>query len=152
HRNGGGGSAYVHLPYDTPLNETRSLGVRPSQGTFGLHDARIIAPGDPFRSALYFRMAKLGPGHMPHIGTSVVDQRGLALIHDWIRQLPQRPDDQLLIDRLVGLSQDELQNKNAARLAERGRLIHDLLANSSRGPRLAPTFPPNPPPGSDRPA
>jgi putative heme-binding domain-containing protein len=137
HRNGGGGSAYVHLPYDIPLNETRSLGVRPSQGTFGIHDARIIAPGDPFRSVLYFRMAKLGPGHMPHIGTSVVDQRGLSLIHDWIRQLPPRLDDQMLIDRLAGLDQDELEKKNPQRLAERQQLIDELLGNSSRATLLA---------------
>jgi uncharacterized repeat protein (TIGR03806 family) len=140
HRNGGGGSAYVHLLYDTPLNETRSLGIRPSQGTFGLHDARIIAPGDPFRSVLYFRMAKLGPGHMPHIGTSIVDPRGLALIHDWIRQLPPRPDDQLLIDRLAGLNRDELEKKNPQRLAERQKLIDDLLGNSSRASLLALTL------------
>src|SRR5205823_5868288 len=114
-----------------------ALGVRPAQGTFGIHDAKIIAPGDPFRSVLYFRMAKLGPGHMPHIGTSVVDQRGLALIHDWIRQLPPRLDDQLLIDRLAGLNQDELEKKNDARLSERARLIDDLLANSSRATLLA---------------
>ncbi|MGE5193179.1 MAG: c-type cytochrome, partial [Deltaproteobacteria bacterium] len=137
HRDGGGGSAYVHLPYDLPLNQTRSLGVRPSQGTFGIHDAKIIAPGDPFRSVLYFRMAKLGPGHMPHIGTSAVDQRGLSLIHDWIRQLPPRLDDQMLIDRLARLNQDELEKKNPQRLAERQRLIDELLGDSSRATLLS---------------
>src|ERR1700687_2460883 len=74
----------------TPLAETRVLCTRHSQGTFGIHDAKIVAPGDPFGSVLYFRMAKLGPGHMPYIGSSVIDQRGLELIHDWIRQLPAR--------------------------------------------------------------
>ena len=71
HRNGGGGSAYCPSACTIwPLHETRSVGMRPSQGTFGIHDAKIIAPGDPFRSVLYFRMAKLGPGHMPHIGSA----------------------------------------------------------------------------------
>jgi putative heme-binding domain-containing protein len=137
HRNGGGGSAYVHLPYDVALHETRSLGVRPSQGTFGIHDAKIVAPGDPFRSVLYFRMAKLGPGHMPHIGTSVIDERGLELIHDWIRQLPPRLEDQLLIDRLAGLNQNELAKRDGERLAERQKLIDELLGSSSRATLLS---------------
>src|SRR5262249_16040239 len=101
HRNGGGGSAYCHLLFDLPLNETRSVGIRPTQGTFGIHDAKIVAPGDPFRSVLYFRMAKLGPGHMPHIGSGVVDQQGLDVIHDWILQLPTHVDDQLLVAKLA---------------------------------------------------
>ncbi|MCY2965121.1 MAG: PQQ-dependent sugar dehydrogenase, partial [Planctomycetota bacterium] len=103
HRNGGGGSAYVHLVQDLPLSETRTIGVRPAQGTFGIHDAQVIAPGDPYRSTLYFRMAKLGPGHMPHIGSTVVDPKGLELIHDWIQQLPNRPADILALDKLIGL-------------------------------------------------
>jgi uncharacterized repeat protein (TIGR03806 family) len=137
HKNGGGGSAYVHLPYELPLAETRALGVRPSQGTFGIHDAKIIAPGDPFRSVLYFRMAKLGPGHMPYIGTSVVDPRGLELVHDWIEQLPARRDDEVLVERLAGLSQTDPANQDHQRLAERARLIDELLANSGRAARLA---------------
>src|SRR5207245_148450 len=131
HRNGGGGSAYVHFLYDLPLEETRSLGVRPSQGTFGIHDAKIIAPGDPFRSVLYFRMAKLGPGHMPHIGTSVVDPAGLALIHDWIRQLQTRPEDQQLLDRLAALGEAN-PARDAEETNQRARLIGELLADSSR--------------------
>ena len=137
HKNGGGGSAYVHLPQDLPLAETKSVGVRPSQGTFGIHDARIIAPGDPFRSVLYFRMAKLGSGHMPHIGAAVVDLPGLELIHDWIRQLPVNVEDDLLVGRLAGLNQTELADKNEQRLAERTRLITELLSNSSRAAVLA---------------
>lgn len=92
HRANGGGSAYVHLSYDLPLAEGKLLAVRPSQGTLGIPHAQVAAPGDPFRSVLYLRMAKLGPGHMPHIGSSIVDQRGLELIHDWIRSLPRPPE------------------------------------------------------------
>jgi putative heme-binding domain-containing protein len=132
HRNGGGGSAYVHLLYELPLTETRALGTRPSQGTFGIHDAKIIAPGDPFGSVLYFRMAKLGPGHMPYIGSSVIDQRGLDVIHDWIRQLPPRPADQLLLDKLATTDEAELARKNDEGVDERSRLIDELLTNSNR--------------------
>ncbi len=137
HRNGGGGSAYVHLLYDLPLAETRALGTRPTQGTFGIHDAKIIAPGDPFGSALYFRMAKLGPGHMPYIGSSVIDQRGLDVIHDWIRQLPARPADQALLERLAALDDAEPARRNEEGLEERSRLIDDLLSTSNRAALLS---------------
>ncbi len=128
HRMGGGGSAYVRLPYDESLQDTKALGARPTQGTFGIHDPKIIAPGDPLHSVLYFRMAKLGPGHMPHIGSAIVDQRGLEVVHDWIRQLGPRLDEQFLVDKLVrldevpALARDEqetprLQTQQAKRVA-----------------------------------
>ncbi|HEY2253645.1 MAG TPA: PQQ-dependent sugar dehydrogenase, partial [Planctomycetaceae bacterium] len=137
HRNGGGGSAYVHLLYDLPLAETRVLGTRPSQGTFGIYEAKIVSPGDPFGSVLYFRMAKLGPGHMPYIGSSVVDQRGLELIHDWIRQLPARPGDQSLLEKLTELDEAELSRQKEAGIKERSRLIDELLTNSNRAALLS---------------
>ena len=87
HRNGGGGSAYIELQTDKPLDKTGALDVRPTQGTFGIQNARIIAPSDPLRSVLYYRMSKLGRGRMPHIGSEIVDEPGARLIHDWIRQL-----------------------------------------------------------------
>jgi putative heme-binding domain-containing protein len=136
HRDGGGGSAYVHLPYDLPLESTRALGVRPSQGTFGIHDAKIIAPGDPYRSALYFRMAKLGPGHMPYIGSSIVDPRGLELIHDWVKQLPARPADQSLVERLVALDETAAGRPDQEQRAGAKQFIDDLLAESSRAAML----------------
>ena len=87
HRNGGGGSAYIELQAEKPLDKTGAFDVRPTQGTFGIQNARILAPSDPLRSVLYYRMSKLGRGRMPHIGSEVVDERGARLIHDWIRQL-----------------------------------------------------------------
>ncbi len=55
----------------------------------------MISPGDPYRSVLYYRMATLGKGHMPHIGSQQVDWFGLRLIHDWIASLPPKsqPDE-----------------------------------------------------------
>jgi len=88
HRRGGGGSAFFDVQYDFPLAKTSLLGTRPTQGTFGIHDAEIVAPGDPFRSVLYYRMAKLGHGRMPQFGSQVVDPQGIKLIHDWIASLP----------------------------------------------------------------
>jgi putative heme-binding domain-containing protein len=119
HRFNGGGSSYIYLQHDLPLKETRTVGVRPVQGTFGIHEAQLITPGDPYRSVLYFRLAKTGPGHMPHLGAKIVDEQALGVVHDWIRQLPPNLDDQVKIDRLIEL--DEPTNV-AREQADRARL------------------------------
>jgi putative heme-binding domain-containing protein len=100
HQPGAGGTAEIDLRFDTTIGETKTLGIRPLQGTFGILDAHILSPGDPFRSVLYYRTAKLGRGRMPLVGSAVVDEAGLRLLHDWIRQLPVRVDEVAIIDRL----------------------------------------------------
>src|SRR5207244_6283553 len=100
HQFGAGGTADIELRRDVPLDRMKTLEVRPVQGTFEIPGAQILAPGDPYRSVLYYRMAKLGPGRMPHIGSEVVDEQGLRLIHDWVRQLPARKDERVSVERL----------------------------------------------------
>jgi putative heme-binding domain-containing protein len=56
-------------------------------GTFGMQNAKIITPGDPYRSVLMYRMSKLGYSRMPYIGSQAVDSQGVALIAEWIRSL-----------------------------------------------------------------
>lgn len=135
HRFNGGGSSYLFLQYNLPMRETSTIGARPTQGTFGIHDARILAPGDPYRSVLYFRMAKIGPGHMPHLGAKAVDERGLALVHDWIKQLPARPDDELILKRLLELGESREQ-----RSQDLARLVRELLSTPSRALLLVEKF------------
>ncbi len=84
---GGGGQVVLELDYAKPLKETGILNVRPKQGDFGLEDARLIAPGAPERSVLYYRMAKFGRGRMPHLGSEMPDFHGLGLIGNWIADL-----------------------------------------------------------------
>jgi putative heme-binding domain-containing protein len=127
HRFGAGGSVDLELKYDTPLDRMKILEVRPVQGTFEMPNAQILAPGDPYRSALYYRMAKLGRGRMPHIGSEVVDERGLRLVNDWIRQLPIRQDERLLVERLRDLD----------KAADRASTIDRLLASTSSAFLLA---------------
>ena len=93
HRRGGGGSSFFDVNYDHALEKTSLLGTRPTQGTFGIHGAQIVAPGDPYRSILYYRISKLGHGRMPQFGSQVVDPRGTLLIHDWIAGLPPNSED-----------------------------------------------------------
>jgi len=84
-----GSSVLSKMHYDLPLDKTDMVGVRPTQGTFGIHAAQVIAAGDPFRSVLLYRMAKLGGGRMPHIGSTEVDSAGVELICEWVRQMPR---------------------------------------------------------------
>ena len=91
HQFGAGGSANIFLSASTSLDKTKVLGARPMQGGFGIDDARIVAPGDPEGSVLYYRMAKLGGGRMPRIGSTLVDEAGVALVRDWIAGLPRPP-------------------------------------------------------------
>jgi putative heme-binding domain-containing protein len=87
HRRGGGGTAAMDIRFEFSLKQSNLLGARPTQGTFGMLAARVMAPAAPYRSVLLYRMAKLGRGRMPHFGSQVVDRPGLQLIHDWIASL-----------------------------------------------------------------
>ena len=122
HRFGAGGTADIELRYGIALESTRALEVRPVQGTFGIAGAQILAPGDPYRSVLYYRMAKLGRGRMPHLGSEIVDERGLRLMHDWIRRLPIHKDERLLLARLRELDEPTIlagERANRQRRLER---------------------------------
>ena len=88
HRENAGSAVLSKMPFDLPLDKTTMIGVRPTQGTFGIHAAQVISPGDPFRSVLLYRMSKLGGGRMPHIGSTEVDREGVELIYNWISKLP----------------------------------------------------------------
>ena len=88
HHPGGNAIVSFYLRRDLPfasLNTNKGTGI----GTFGMQDAKIIVPGDPYRSVLFYRMSKLGYARMPYIGSQAVDSRGVALIDDWIRSLPR---------------------------------------------------------------
>lgn len=90
---GGGGQVVLELDFSKPLKETGILDVPPKQGDFGIPDARIVAPGDPYRSVLYFRMMKFGRGRMPHLGSEWPDLPGTSMVAHWIRSLGGREPD-----------------------------------------------------------
>jgi putative heme-binding domain-containing protein len=129
HQFGAGGTADLDLRFNTALDRTKTREVRPVQGTFEIAGAHIISPGDPYRSVLYYRLAKTGPGHMPHLGSEIVDKQGLRLIHDWIGQLAPRNIQPGPIEKLISLDD--------GRAAERATIIQQLLSSTSDGLRLA---------------
>jgi putative heme-binding domain-containing protein len=90
HQNGAGGTATIDLRAEINLNAAKALDVTPVQGSFQIADGKLLAAGDPYRSVLYYRIAKNGPGRMPHIGSEIVDARGIEAVHDWIQKLPAK--------------------------------------------------------------
>ncbi len=87
HQNGAGGTATIWLSDDLPVGKMNLVGAKPGQGAFGISDARLIRPGDPEGSVLLYRVAKLGGGRMPRLGSNSVDERGVALLGDWIASM-----------------------------------------------------------------
>jgi putative heme-binding domain-containing protein len=120
--------------------------VRPSQGTFGIHAAQIIAPGDPFRSALLYRMSKLGGGRMPHIGSSEVDREGVELIYNWIRNMSPSTGKEItanevgssrIASELRTLESAQLENLRAAKSPSRqSEIVASLLASTTGAMQL----------------
>ncbi len=92
HRFGAGGAAALRLNWEEAPEQLRIFDVPPTRGDYGLAGARIVAPGDPWRSVLLYRMATEGAGRMPHIGSRLVDDSALALVRDWVRSLPTGAD------------------------------------------------------------
>lgn len=86
HHQGGNAIISFYLRKDLPFEQLKTdkgTGI----GTFGMRNAKIIVPGDPYRSVLMYRMTKLGYSHMPYIGSDLVDSQGVALIAAWVRSL-----------------------------------------------------------------
>ena len=141
HRMHSGGAVLSLMHYDVPLDKTNMVGMRPSQGTFGIYAAQVIAPRDPFRSIMLYRMAKLGGGRMPHIGSLEVDRDGVELISQWIEQMPTEsaPD---VVSHESAARQRTAQTAALARLresntlAEQSELIEGLLSSPSGALRL----------------
>jgi len=133
HRFNGGGSSYIYLQHNLPLEKTKLVGIRPTQGSFGIPNAQIVAPGEPHRSALYFRLMKTGPGHMPHLGAKLVDERGAKLIHDWIAQMPRDADAAAKIERLAKLDEaTSLESERTERRRNEWQIARRLARQNQR--------------------
>ena len=72
--------------FDTADAAMNAINALPTQGTLGLANARIIAPGAKESSVLWERMRRPDPNtvRMPPIGTHRIDQVGVDLIGEWI--------------------------------------------------------------------
>lgn len=143
HSEHGGGSVPLRLHANFDDADMRAVDARPVRGDFGLPDARIVKPGDPWSSTLYFRMAKFGRDRMPHLGADQPDEAGLRLIERWIAGLgkaavapPERPLDDpraaLVMARKLG--RGELKgDARAAVLAEAAKLPTGVVRDLYEG-------------------
>ena len=116
HRISGGSSVNFYLNIETPTDKMELAGTAPTKGHFNLDNPALIQPGYPYSSALYFRTASTGIGHMPMLGNKTIDKEGLKVVHDWIasmkrsayRDVPQTltsPSDALQFAHLLDTNQ-----------------------------------------------
>ncbi len=127
---GGGGSVDLRLQFPTPVAEMKAVGVHPTRGDFGLPEACIIKPGDPYASTLFFRMSKFGRDRMPHIGSERPDEAGLKLIGDWITDMgggaaapDDGPPDRILSDPRSALAAVRRVGRGEMKPGERDALL-----------------------------
>ncbi len=137
HQFGGAGSAEFDIRFEKSIEETKCIDGRPIKGSFQIDHAKLISPGDPFRSMLYYRMAKSGSGRMPHIGSERVDTAGASLIRHWIQSMPQDPAQRKAMDTITSpssnVSDDDRKNATIALLAtqEGSQRIANALAEDA---------------------
>ena len=139
----GGGTVSLRLQFSVPKAEMKAISVRPARGDFGLPDALIIKPGEPWSSTLYYRMAKFGRDRMPHIGADWPDEAGLQLIEDWITgmaggpkkvdPLPMGSPEELLADPKSAMQAARRVGRGVMKSAERNALLA-AAAKLSAGP------------------
>jgi uncharacterized repeat protein (TIGR03806 family) len=138
----GGGNARMELEFTTLRDKMGVIGVVPLQGKFEIPEAELIAPGDPFRSVMLYRISKLGGGRMPQVGSSVVDRAAVKLFHDWIVSLPTRDDKNPARSHLAEQRKREEQSLASLKSASSLPPTHDpaldhLLGSTSGSMRLA---------------
>lgn len=92
HQFGGNGSAAFDVRWTLNLEDMKCVNVKPMKGDCGLQEPHLVSAGSPERSTLFSRIAKQGPGRMPHIGAEQVDPKGIQLVSQWIRSLPSDPE------------------------------------------------------------
>jgi uncharacterized repeat protein (TIGR03806 family) len=85
----GGTVAYFDARYDTPLVK-QELIDGPVLIDQGIDRPRAISPHDIWRSIVFMRVNTVDEIKMPPIARETIDQKGVALLRDWIMSLPGR--------------------------------------------------------------
>jgi uncharacterized repeat protein (TIGR03806 family) len=82
--------AYFDARYDTPLDEQNLI-----KGSVlideRIDNPHIIAPNDIWRSILYMRVDTVEAFKMPPVARNTIDERGMALLRQWIDSMPGPP-------------------------------------------------------------
>jgi uncharacterized repeat protein (TIGR03806 family) len=91
HRPNGPGLGDMDLRFGTAFADTKTCNVDPVAGDTGVAGAKRVVPGDPSKSLVSLRPHSPLANRMPPLGTSIVDDKGLTAIDDWIRGLTGCP-------------------------------------------------------------
>jgi hypothetical protein len=83
----GGGNAEFKLHLGLDLKDLGIVNTAPVHGNFKIDGAKLLVPGQPEKSIILERMKMTTLGRMPHIGSRVVDDQAVQLVHDWIKGL-----------------------------------------------------------------
>ncbi len=126
HQFGGNGSAAFDLRWSLSLEELKCINAKPMKGDCGLQEPHLVYAGHPERSTLFSRIAKQGPGRMPHIGAEQVDRRGVQLISQWIGSLPK--DEQLF--KSLSVLSEPIQKSKPERLEAEVQKLTQTIAGS----------------------
>jgi uncharacterized repeat protein (TIGR03806 family) len=86
----GGTVAYFDARYTTPLAQ-QGLINGPVLIDQGIDSPRVISPHDVWRSIAFMRVNTDGDIRMPPLARETIDQKGVALLSQWIDSLPGRP-------------------------------------------------------------
>jgi uncharacterized repeat protein (TIGR03806 family) len=84
HRPEGPGQGPEDFRFHLANGDIGAVDVLPTQGDFGIPNARLIIPGDPDRSLLLHRLETLEKGRMPPLASGVVHAEAVELIRGWI--------------------------------------------------------------------
>ncbi len=90
HVEAGGGNARFQLSFHLTDKDLNLIDHPPQHHDFGLPNPKLVAPGKPESSVLLHRVSTRGQGKMPPLATSVVDEKAVKLIHEWIKSKPQK--------------------------------------------------------------
>jgi uncharacterized repeat protein (TIGR03806 family) len=91
HRPKGPGGGDMDLRFATALKDTKTCDVDPQRGDMGVDGAKILAPGAPPKSVLSLRPHSPAANRMPPLATSVVDDKGVKVLDDWITSVTACP-------------------------------------------------------------
>jgi putative heme-binding domain-containing protein len=97
HQPEGGGNATVDYRFSSSGEQRKLVNHRPTRGSFGIPDARLISAGDAAGSVILYRLSVMGLGHMPHLGSRIPDERGIRLLQEWIEALPVPEETELTV-------------------------------------------------------
>jgi len=91
HRPNGPGAGDWDVRFATTLKDATICNADPQGDDFGVAGAKLLVPGDPKKSLVSLRPHALNANRMPPLATSLVDDKGVAVLDTWITSLASCP-------------------------------------------------------------